>query len=500
MALIRMAVVTLMLLLCLSAAFAETGPLRVCLVSGSFEYESDASLAALAQYLEKEYAVSCTLVRATGWTDLPGLEALDQCDAALFFTRRLRIEGEQLNRVKRYVESGRSFVAVRTASHGFQNWLEFDKQVLGGDYQGHYDAGPTHATHIPETVHGHPILDGVTEIRSRGSLYKNPKIADHVKVLMYGLTREANEPVAWTRERGKSRLFYTSLGAQSDFGDRTFLRMLANALFWVSGRSVERKPLPAVADVPKAPGSLKFSVRSQTPVSGAEGRWKETISSVELPVAETAILICDMWDKHWCRGASERVDALAARINPVVQAARDRGIQIINAPSETLFSYVDLPQVRRVAAAPAAPRPPLKEIQEPPLPIDDSDGGCDTEGDEVYLAWTRQHPLLDIGDADAISDSGEEIYNFLVQRGIRNILYMGVHVNMCVLGRSFGIRNMTRLGIRCFLVRDLTDAMYDPKDPPHVSHDEGTQLVIQHIEKYWCPSLTSEDLMTGLPR
>jgi hypothetical protein len=54
---------------------------------------------------------------------------------------------------------------------------------------------------------------------------------------------------------------------------------------------------------------------------------------------------------------------------------------------------------------------------------------------------------------------------------------------------------MTALGIRCILVRDLTDAMYSPQDPPHVTHDAGTQLVIEHIEKFWCPTATSGDLL-----
>jgi hypothetical protein len=49
------------------------------------------------------------------------------------------------------------------------------------------------------------------------------------------------------------------------------------------------------------------------------------------------------------------------------------------------------------------------------------------------------------------------------------------------------------------LVRDLTDTMYDPKDRPYVPHDEGTSLVVEHIEKYWCPSTTSAELMSGVP-
>jgi hypothetical protein len=83
---------------------------------------------------------------------------------------------------------------------------------------------------------------------------------------------------------------------------------------------------------------------------------------------------------------------------------------------------------------------------------------------------------------------------------MKNLLIMGVHTNMCVLGRTFAIRQMTRWDVRCVLVRDLTDTMYNPRMRPFVSHDEGTELVIQHVEKYLCPTLTSQDLLTALGR
>jgi hypothetical protein len=76
---------------------------------------------------------------------------------------------------------------------------------------------------------------------------------------------------------------------------------------------------------------------------------------------------------------------------------------------------------------------------------------------------------------------------------------MGVHTNMCVLGRPFGIRQMVRLGKHVVLARDLTDAMYDPRQPPFVSHARGTELVVEHIERYWCPSILSEDLTKVVP-
>jgi hypothetical protein len=76
---------------------------------------------------------------------------------------------------------------------------------------------------------------------------------------------------------------------------------------------------------------------------------------------------------------------------------------------------------------------------------------------------------------------------------------MGVHTNICILNRGFGIRQMTKLGFQVALVRDLTDAMYDPRKKPFVSHTRGTELVIEHIEYKWCPSITSEDLVKVVP-
>jgi hypothetical protein len=132
---------------------------------------------------------------------------------------------------------------------------------------------------------------------------------------------------------------------------------------------------------------------------------------------------------------------------------------------------------------------------EAPLPIDDADGGCDCAPPcPNRKAWTRQHPGLAIARADGISDNGEEIYRLFASRGIKHVVLMGVHTNMCVLGRSFGIRQMTRLGFDVVLARDLTDAMYNPRSRPFVSHARGTELVVEHVERHWCPTILGEDL------
>ena len=220
------------------ALAAQDSPpkLKVCLLSGSEEYDSDTTLAAFQKDLEAKYDVACVLLKARGTDELPGLEALDKCDVAVFFTRRLTIDGEDLARVKKYCESGRPIVAIRTASHGFQNWLEFDKLVLGGNYRGHYGNKMTMKAVPVDGAQRHPVMAGVEPITSRGSLYKTSPLAPDATPLMMGTSPEATEPVTWVRTFHGGRVFYTSLGAQGDFEEPSFRRLLTNAIFWAAGR------------------------------------------------------------------------------------------------------------------------------------------------------------------------------------------------------------------------------------------------------------------------
>jgi nicotinamidase-related amidase len=245
---------------------------------------------------------------------------------------------------------------------------------------------------------------------------------------------------------------------------------------------------------PAGGADLTVNLRSRVEVFKGSGDWQPVSLRQSLPVEKTAVLICDMWDKHWCRGATERVEGLVAKMAPFLESARRRGIQVIHAPSETMAFYQDAPQRKRILALARVDPPAPLSLFDPPLPIDDKRGGCDTP-DQFYKAWTREHPGLRIDASDVISDNGTEIYSFLRERGIRTLLVMGVHANMCILNRTFAIKRMTALGIHCILVRDLTDAMYNPQDAPRVSHDAGTELVIEYIEKYWCPTATSPDLL-----
>src|SRR6266850_2963004 len=251
-------------------------------------------------------------------------------------------------------------------------------------------------------------------------------------------------------------------------------------------------------------GPLELHTRSRVEAVKGSGEWQVAEKTVTWEPKKTAIVICDMWNQHWCKGATERVAEMAPRMNEVVAEARKRGVFIIHCPSDTMKYYEGTPGRKLAQAAPAVtPKVPLQRWcnvipeREPPLPIDASDGGCDDRPQcKTHTAWTHEIDALEIKEGDAITDSVEAYY-LMEQRGIENVIVIGVHGNMCVLGRPFAIRQMVMQGKNVVLMRDMTDTMYNSRMPPYVNHFAGTDLLIGHIEKYWCPSITSVDFVGG---
>ena len=219
--------------------------------------------------------------------------------------------------------------------------------------------------------------------------------------------------------------------------------------------------------------------------------------TIALDPRKTAVVVCDMWDDHWCKSASARCAELAKAADPVLKACRDKGMTIVHCPSDCMGFYKDHPARKRMLAVKKVDPPKAKDLPNPPLPVDDSDGGCDDEKpSKQFKAWTRQHAAIAIDeDKDYITDSGSEVFSLMGEKKIDALIVMGVHTNMCVLNRTFAIKQMVKWGKSVYLVRDLTDAMYNPKMKPMVSHQRGTELIIEFIEQHWCPTIESKQLV-----
>lgn len=271
------------------------------------------------------------------------------------------------------------------------------------------------------------------------------------------------------------------------------------------------------ADELKKDEPFLLTLRSMKEV---KGKFAEVCRVEPWRPSQTAVIVCDMWDAHHCLNAVRRVEEMAPRMNQVLEKTRGMGVLIIHAPSSCMEPYKDHPGRKRGQAAPKAKNLP-KDIGEwchkipaeekGKYPIDQSDGGEDDDPKEhaewhaklkakglnPRAPWKSQYAGLKIHDQDAISDSGVEIWNLLEDRKINNVILVGVHTNMCVLGRPFGLRQMAKNGKNVVLMRDMTDTMYNPERAPYVSHFKGTELIIEHIEKYVCPTITSDQILGG---
>ena len=239
--------------------------------------------------------------------------------------------------------------------------------------------------------------------------------------------------------------------------------------------------------------------------------------------SETAVIVCDVWDLHHCLNAVRRLEQFGPRLNEVLIEARRRGTVVIHSPSDYMDAYQDHPARRRAIAAPRADTVPediehwcsrIPAEERADYPIDQSDGGEDDDpqehaawaaklkamGRNPGMPWKTQSSMISIdAERDYISDRGDEVWNILEHCGIRNVILTGVHTNMCVLGRPFGLRQMSRNGKNVVLMRDMTDTMYNPKRWPYVDHFTANDLIVSHIERYVCPSITSDQLIGGKP-
>lgn len=231
-----------------------------------------------------------------------------------------------------------------------------------------------------------------------------------------------------------------------------------------------------------------------------------------------AVIVCDMWDlrgRHHCRSATKRIEELAPAIDGVAAALREQGALIIHAPSECMDFYEDTPARETAVNAPHHPAPaelgwnwpdPDREPLVPELVMpwgewagDPDRCSCDPSSpsciDRASVPPVRQIDSIEVWPEDAVTDSGQEVFNLLEERGIEHVLVTGVHTNICVLSRDFGIRQLVYLGKHPILCRDLTDSFH--RHP--AGHFEGNRMVVDHIEAHWAPTVTSDELVGGAP-
>ncbi|MGH7227275.1 MAG: nicotinamidase, partial [Gemmataceae bacterium] len=205
-------------------------------------------------------------------------------------------------------------------------------------------------------------------------------------------------------------------------------------------------PSPAASDDAK----LSLSPRKRVETRPGSGRFHAITRQAKWDTKKTAIIVCDMWDSHHCLNAVRRVGEMAPRMNQLLTEARKRGVLIVHAPSDCMDAYKDHPARQNALKTPRSTHLP-KDIgkwchsipaeEKGSYPIDQKDGGEDDDlaehrawaeklqkmGRNPRAPWKSQYDVLKIADNDIISDNGEEIWSVLEERGIDNVILLGVH-------------------------------------------------------------------------
>jgi hypothetical protein len=252
--------------------------------------------------------------------------------------------------------------------------------------------------------------------------------------------------------------------------------------------------LLAALAAPFATHALTLDLQTRDPATGAIRTQTE-----EVDPRRVGVIAVDVWNFHWCKTATMRVDAFVPRLNRALDAARDLGMTVMLCPSDVVDNYVGYPQRETVLALPKVTVPIVSEVQCPDAP--DAGGcACGRERCAVNYGWDAMHPGLRIAAADLMPDTQAEVYAICQQLGLTHLIYVGFHTQVCLLGKPMGLKAMKSAGLRCVLARDMTDAHpgYDPAR--QFTPDLNTAQVVEHFEKFLAPTISFQAELTKLGR
>ena len=269
------------------ATAAEPGQgKRVVFMIGEPEYDTKTTLPEFAKAELEPLGFENIFVIAEkdSPNDFKGLEALAEADLLVVSVRRATPSKENMALIRRHLNAGKPLVGIRTASHAFDAkppddrhaaWTNFDREILGGNYQNHYGKGP--AVDIKATPEGarSEILTGVdVPFKTPSHLYKSRNLFHTATALLTGQMegRPEIEPVAWINSGDNRRVFYTSLGAPEDFKLPPFRRLLRNGILWAVNAPIPGAEKNRGAVDPDQPGPLspEESAKSFTVADGLE--------------------------------------------------------------------------------------------------------------------------------------------------------------------------------------------------------------------------------------
>lgn len=260
---------------------SEVSSPHVVFVTGDEEYRSEESMPMLAKILKREMGATisiCYALDSAGIIDpnrsdhIEGLEALENADLMVMFTRFRALPMEEAKYILDYAESGKPMMGFRTSTHAFMYEdstmmhlnNEWPTKVFGQQWithHGHFEDGHGELTDVSILSEEHPILTGVESFKAFSWLYhvdggEWTLSGDSQPILEGRSLRSKHEaegrldqfpltnPVAWTKtytgdQGNTARVFFTTLGHPYDFKNANMRRLALNGIYWALGKESE---------------------------------------------------------------------------------------------------------------------------------------------------------------------------------------------------------------------------------------------------------------------
>lgn len=171
----------------------------------------------------------------TAWTSgVMDLAALDGggYDGVIFYFQCKTIDDEALDALDRFVAGGGGLLAVHSASASFKQVPRYF-DILGGRFVTHGKIEPYTVRRTDRAASFFSVIDPFTVT---DELYIH-QYDDDVAIHYATETPTGPEPVVWTKEHGKGRICYISLGHRARiFNQEAVRRIVLEGLDWTLGR------------------------------------------------------------------------------------------------------------------------------------------------------------------------------------------------------------------------------------------------------------------------
>lgn len=246
-------------------------------------------------------------------------ETLAWYDGLMIYANHEEMTDAQEKALLDFVEEGKGFIPVHSASFCFQNSDEYIR-LVGGQFQKH-ETG----TFVADIVtKDHPITQSLDTFSTWDETYVHHKLSDDRTVLMERVEGSHREPWTWVKEHGRGRVFYTAYGHdERSWNHPEFQSLLKQGILWAVGDGVRSqweafaegipeltyKPMPNIPNYEKRNPPPQF----QDPLSPEESAKLIQVPSgfdLELFASEPDIVnpIAMDWDERGRLWVIETVD------------------------------------------------------------------------------------------------------------------------------------------------------------------------------------------------